>query len=97
MSSIAGTIEENEEKIVQLAHDADVFFCEAPFLDEDEDKAQSRFHLTAKQAGILARKAQGSGIGRLSLFTPLYRFGGKDSTRSQDCLFGIRNWTNGWR
>jgi len=50
--------QENEEKIVELAHDADVFFCEAPFLDQDQEKAQSRYHLTAKQAGILARKAQ---------------------------------------
>jgi len=49
--------QENEEKIVELAHDADVFFCEAPFLDQDQEKAQSRYHLTAKQAGILARKA----------------------------------------
>ena len=50
--------EENEKKIIELAHDADVFFCEAPFLDQDREKAQSRYHLTAKQAGILARKAQ---------------------------------------
>ena len=48
---------ENEKKIVELAHEADVFFCEAPFLDQDHEKAQSRYHLTAKQAGILARKA----------------------------------------
>ena len=50
--------QENEEKIVELAHDADVFYCEAPFLDQDLEKAQSRYHLTAKQAGLLAKKAQ---------------------------------------
>lgn len=49
---------ENEAKIVELAHEADIFFCEAPFLHQDQEKAQSRYHLTAKQAGILARKAR---------------------------------------
>ena len=50
--------QENEEKIVALAQDADLFFCEAPFLNQDQDKAHNRYHLTAKEAGILARKAQ---------------------------------------
>lgn len=49
---------DNEKKIVELAHQADILYCEAPFLDQDREKAQSRHHLTAKQAGILARKAQ---------------------------------------
>lgn len=48
---------ENERKITELAHRADVFFCEAPYLDRDADKAQDRYHLTAKQAGLLAKKA----------------------------------------
>jgi ribonuclease Z len=49
--------EENETKIVELARDADVFYCEAPYLDQDADKARERHHLTARQAGLLARKA----------------------------------------
>ena len=49
--------EENQDKIVQLAHNADTFFCEAPFLEQDSQKARDRYHLTAMQAGILARKA----------------------------------------
>jgi ribonuclease Z len=49
--------EENEAKIVELARDADVFYCEAPYLDQDADKARERHHLTARQAGLLARKA----------------------------------------
>jgi ribonuclease Z len=49
--------EENEAKIVELVRGADVFYCEAPYLECDADKARERYHLTARQAGLLARKA----------------------------------------
>ncbi len=49
--------EENEAKIVALAQGADIFYCEAPFLDRDSGKARERYHLTARQAGIMAKKA----------------------------------------
>ncbi|MFO0767879.1 MAG: hypothetical protein U0231_14070 [Nitrospiraceae bacterium] len=48
---------ENEARIVELARDSDIFYCEAPYLDSDADKARERYHLTAKQAGTMARKA----------------------------------------
>lgn len=50
--------EENEAKIVALAQGADLFYCESPYLDVDADKARDRYHLTARQAGLMARKAQ---------------------------------------
>lgn len=50
--------EENEAKIVSLAQGADLFYCESPYLDIDAEKARDRYHLTARQAGSLARKAQ---------------------------------------
>jgi len=50
--------DENEAKIVALATGADLFYCEAPYLDFDAEKARDRYHLTARQAGIMARKAQ---------------------------------------
>lgn len=50
--------EENEAKIVALAQGADVFYCESPYLDCDAEKARDRYHLTARQAGLMARKAQ---------------------------------------
>jgi len=50
--------EENEAKIVALALDADTFYCESPYLEADAEKARDRYHLTAKQAGIMARKAR---------------------------------------
>lgn len=49
--------DENETRIVELARGADVFYCEAPYLDRDVDKALERYHLTARQAGLMARKA----------------------------------------
>jgi ribonuclease Z len=50
--------EENEAKIVALAQGADTFYCESPYLEADAEKARDRYHLTAKQAGIMARKAR---------------------------------------
>ena len=50
--------EHNEAKIVALAHGADIFYCESPYLDCDAEKAHDRYHLTARQAGLMARKAQ---------------------------------------
>jgi ribonuclease Z len=49
---------ENGQKIVQLAEGADLFFCEAAFLEKDRERAEERAHLTARQAGDLARMAK---------------------------------------
>lgn len=50
--------DENEAKIVSLAQGADVLYCESPYLDVDAEKARDRYHLTARQAGLMARKAR---------------------------------------
>jgi ribonuclease Z len=49
--------DENRQKIVALAQDADLLFCEAMYLEQDRDCAAERHHLTARQAGLLAREA----------------------------------------
>ena len=48
---------ENVEKAVGLARDAHLLICEAAFLHRDEALARERNHLTARQAGELARAA----------------------------------------
>jgi len=62
----------NQQKVTELAAGADQFYCEAQFLDEDRDEARKRGHLTALQAGLLARQAQ---VKKLILFhfSPRYR------------------------
>jgi ribonuclease Z len=48
---------DNAARVAALAHGADLFFCESPFLDEDAEQATGRYHLTARQAGLLGRAA----------------------------------------
>ncbi|HEY6084892.1 MAG TPA: hypothetical protein VIU63_05815, partial [Nitrospira sp.] len=49
--------DENEAKITALCDHADTVYCESPYLDHDAAKARDRYHLTARQAGSMARKA----------------------------------------
>jgi ribonuclease Z len=48
---------ENARRITGFASGAEALFVEAVFLDEDRDHASRKMHLTARQAGELARAA----------------------------------------
>ena len=64
----------NRKKIVELVESADLFFCESPFLANEEERGQARCHLTSRQAGTLAREA---GVKQLQVF--------HFSSRHKDC------------
>ncbi len=53
---------ENVRRVCQLVRAADVLFVEAAFLHEDAGHAARKYHLTARQAGEIARAA---GVRRL--------------------------------
>ena len=58
----------------QLVREADLFFCESPFLEEDVEQASKRYHLTARQAGLLGRDAR---VRRLEVFHFSPRYEGR--------------------
>lgn len=64
--------EENVSKIVELARMSEFVFIEACFLQEDAEMAAQKYHLTAMQAGNLARMA---GAKRFTVFhfSPKYK------------------------
>ena len=77
----AGYTPENAAKIIDLASGADYLFIEATFLDAERELAGERHHLTALQAGLLARQA---GVARAIPFhfSPRYQ-GMEDKLREE--------------
>jgi len=62
---------ENIGKAVHLAAGSQHLFIEAPFLDRDREIAQRKYHLTAREAGLIASLA---GVKELTIlhFSPRY-------------------------
>lgn len=65
----------NVDKMVALGQGADLMICESAFLHADEALARERFHLTARQAGEIARAA---GARRLATFHISPRYQGRE-------------------
>ena len=63
---------ENRKKIIELAAGSDLLFIEAVFLHREKEVARRKYHLTASEAGELARQA---GVRQLQVFhfSPRYR------------------------
>jgi len=71
----------NQEKIINLALDADQLFIEAAFLEEDRQTAMDKYHLTAYQAGTLARKAR---VRTMTIFHHSPRYHGQGHLLEQE-------------
>ena len=57
VTDVAGH-EDNRRRLIAFLRDADVAFIETVFLDEDREHAERKAHLTAAQAGTIARAAR---------------------------------------
>lgn len=77
----------NLAKAVDLAGGASLLVCEATFLHEDEELARERSHLTARQAGELARAAA---VERLAPFhfSPRYKGRERELIDEAEAAFG---------
>jgi len=75
LTDLSGT-GENLARAEEFVRDADLLLCEAAFLDEDRALALERKHLTAKQAGELARRAAAK---RLAVFHLSPRYEGREA------------------
>jgi ribonuclease Z len=81
---------ENIPKAVDLARDSSTLFIEAAFLDKDKDMAQRKYHLTAKEAGLIARRA------KVKVLTPFHfspRYFGQEKELIQEAMMAFRSGT----
>jgi len=80
--------ERNIKNVIALVRDADQLFIEAPFLDVDANIAAERQHLTAHQAGHIAKQAR---VGRLVPFhfSARYRDRAEELTREAEEAFSV--------
>ena len=75
--------EANARRIITLVQGADQLFIETPFLQRDAAHAAARYHLTAQQAGTLARQAA------VKTCTPFHfsaRYSGQEETLLAEAL-----------
>jgi ribonuclease Z len=78
---------ENAARIVALARGADQFFCESPYLDDDAAKAHERYHLTARQAGLMAKQAD---VRDLTVFHFSPRYTGRGDALVREAMTAFR-------
>jgi ribonuclease Z len=79
----AGYTLDNVGKIIDLVDRSDLLFIESPFLHEDADIAERKMHLTARQAGEIARRAH---VRRFEQFHFSLRYEGQGERLRQEGL-----------
>ena len=79
--------DDNLSQIVSLAQNADHLFIEAGFLHEDRGIAREKSHLTARQAGRIARRC---GARKMTIFHFSPRYQGRENElyREAEAAFG---------
>jgi len=78
---------ENEKRILTLVADTDHLFIEAAFLEKHRKIAAAKHHLTAWQAGTLARKA---GVRKVTVFHFSPRYQGSGHLLEQEAQAAFR-------
>ena len=81
---------ENIAKAVNLAMDSNHLFIEAAFLDNERDMAQKKYHLTAKEAGLIAARAR---VKELTLFHFSPRYFNREKELFQEAMATFRSGT----
>jgi ribonuclease Z len=74
---------ENIKKAVKLARNSTHLFIEAPFLEKDRNMAQMKYHLTARDAGLIGAKA---GVKDLTTFHFSPRYFGREEEIIQEVI-----------
>lgn len=73
---------DNVARITELARDADLLYIEATFMERDAGHGQRKFHLTARQAGEIARAANVGCVVPLH-FSPRYQGDDRGALRAE--------------
>jgi ribonuclease Z len=84
----------NVERIVALAEGATSLFIETAFLHEDAERARARCHLTARQAGRIARRAGAKRLATLH-YSPRYEGRGEELVAEAEAAFRAPGNTGG--
>ena len=73
---------DNVSRIIELARNADLLYIESAFLERDAEHGRRKFHLTARQAGEIARAANAGCVIPLH-FSPRYTGDDRSSLRAE--------------
>jgi len=71
-----------------LASQSHHLFIEAAFLDKEREMARKKYHLTAKEAGLIAAKA---GVKEVTLFHFSPRYFGREKELYEEAMAAFRS------